>query len=425
MKKAVRMIVMIAMLGMIGGCGKSAKDKLAEQYQEELGLSKEEADAMADFAMELQDSEEEAKKAAEQALEEREDSVRSFRLEDPKSEIINSKAGDLIVQFEDFIIPLDGSMTVADVKDAVGQYCGYEVPVTNGNSTEYTEESIESEAGYKSVCIKDAEGKSMIYLTCYVDAQNGPVSVFECPVYDVGEGDDLYSLNLFYAGNICAGTYAIDKTVKESETYLKRIEDYPALKYDEVEDYIKSQGMDYTYETTPGSNIPVHKGEKLVGETAGGEYRCVEYRFEVDETTASCSSLRISSSSADRDVTYKYIKDFNEIPDELWTSIMNDVELALADEWFYEGKSAELVGYFDKTITEDSSYASDSNFIMVFKTDKGEYFEENGLYVSMNYAGEIVYEFYGSSNGNPKYSLEEFFEMVYFSDDMKACFVEL
>lgn len=425
MKKAVCMIVVIATLGMIGGCGKTEKDKLAEQYREELGLSKEEADAMADFAMEIQEDEEETKKAAEQALEAREDSVSSFKLEDPKSEIVNSKAGDLIVQFEDFIISLDGSMTVADVKNAAEHYCGYEVSVTDGGSTEYTEESIESKAGFKRVCIKDEAGKSMVYLTCYADADNGPVSVFECPVYEVSDGDDLYALNLFYAGNICAGTYTNDKTVKESETYLKRTVDYPALKYDEVEDYLKSQGMEYTYSTKLGSNTPVHTGECLMGESAGGKYRLVEYEFEVDEATASCKSFRIDNSYQDGDSTYKYVKDFNEIPEDLWPSIMNDVDMALADEWFYEGTSAELVGYFDKTITEDSSYASDHNFIMVFKTDKDEYFEEEGLYVSMNYDGEIVYEFYGWSNGNPKYSLEEFFEMVYFNDDMKACFVEL
>lgn len=240
-KKLVFLLMALTVASTAVACGKSEKQKAAENLQEELGLTKDDANELAELFY-GDDS--------DYAQEEVEEEKVGFELVEPKQEIINSKLSDPIVQIQNSIIRFDGSMTVKEVCDKVAEESGigftYTFDQGMSRNNELTEDSLAESNSYSyiDVYLVDENGDKAYSILAINDSDTFK-SIYECPVIGVKSYSE-YDLNCFLAGNLCVGTLDRNRYESDDEAYLKRLELYPVMSYDDVKSYLDSQGVHYT-----------------------------------------------------------------------------------------------------------------------------------------------------------------------------------
>lgn len=185
----------VASLTLAGCGGKSAKEELSEQYQEELDLEEEDADELAEIAEEIY--EEEA--AEEQAEAEQEAEAQSaFKLYDATSEIKNSKFTDAIVQVGGVVLHDDGSMTVGEVVEMLQENGA--VVLKDNDHKEITEASL-VEAAYRGTYSFEDEFKNELCTVEYINETEEIAGAYDCKVLDISapvwSTDNLNTLNFF------------------------------------------------------------------------------------------------------------------------------------------------------------------------------------------------------------------------------------
>lgn len=111
-KKWLLGTIMVLCFVVISACNIPSQ---AEQELMDMGFTSEEAEEIADFAEEL---ESELEEQAEEEISEEE--IEEYVVL-PMEEILNAKIGDRIVQFDDQIIPLDGSLTGQEMMDIISE----------------------------------------------------------------------------------------------------------------------------------------------------------------------------------------------------------------------------------------------------------------------------------------------------------------
>jgi hypothetical protein len=306
-RKLLMTIAMTLAIGTLAACGKSEKEKLADQLQKDYGMSEEEAQFAAEVAQEIKESAGESDKTEEEQeeaveLSPEEERIASYKLVEPKSEIVNSKMGDPIIQVEDQIIPMDGSITVAELIDTLKNTYDFDIKVTMGaNDDEVTGDSITTnQVGIMDdISIQDDLGKTFLHIRFAIESET-PVKIYDCPVMMIDMNGivnhyNVYSLNIFYAGNICAGTYTPLPAVEETDIYKERMAQYPKLKYDEIEGFLEKQGLEYELS---GSNYKVsyNYGKRIKGSIYTYEPQRTVIFF-VDNSTGLCTNLQYIDSN--------------------------------------------------------------------------------------------------------------------------------
>lgn len=420
MKKKTLVVLLIGMMivSVFTGCGKTKEQKYSEQLQRELGLTKEEADEMAGIAAAM----EEAEKAEEERIKKEKEEKSSFKLVEPSPEIINSKITDPIVQVGNAVIPNDGSLTIGELKDILEKESGAKTVIAydghnpnrldmNFRMPEFTEASLVKSTYYDCgyyVAYKD-ENDNEICRAIYVNDTDVPIAAFDCKIACIyaPSGISMNILNFFYAGNICAGTYAIISDIRTTDAYKERISEYPAMTYQNVEECLLAAGAERVYNIN-NDTFQVYEYSKL--DDFDEKYRCKEYYFLVDMNTSLVNEIRYSfkidsaSGCVERNVL-----DISLIDSEIISNIETFASKELSDEWFKNKADSKVTvdGFF---IVKEGY----SEFIcVVCYTDRGTYEPisiELHRQFDGKYSAERNYNINRNSSDEPFTSAEEIIE---------------
>lgn len=356
-KKLVLLLLSFLVVSMAVACGKSEKQKAAENLQEELGLSKDEANELAELFY------------GDESYEETEKNVASISLVSPRSEIVNSKITDPFVQVENSIIYTNETMTIGEAVALLEKESGH--PIVVGEDEQSLDSLIDS------ISIFDSNGIQICKL--YGKNYSGnPTKVSELPIQDFG-CNSVYQLNCFYSGNICMATYSSSKDVTENAAYQERIANYPALKYEEVPAFFEKNGLvctDKNFQDDPllGTGYivryinptPVHTTEE--GEN---EYVETTYGIGVDLDTATCASYNVKNSNRYKgNDSAGELTNLDFLDKDTKDALLEDaINSYLTDFWNVaaggaHSTKAEIKGYF----CEGSNY-NGTKFALVFETD--------------------------------------------------------
>ncbi len=197
-KQLITVSILGLSMGLLAGCGKSERDKAVDAYQEELGLSKDEAEDLADAFAGF--SGDEPIDDSDNPVQQEEES--QIELVEPSSQIVNSNIKDPIIQVYNAVIPLDGSITVGEMINRVNEGTDFEVnygEINENSLAEVSESWLSGEAN-------DKNGEVMFKFQ-YINPENAPIKVYDCPVLDISSGSSKHSVNIFYAGNLCDATF--------------------------------------------------------------------------------------------------------------------------------------------------------------------------------------------------------------------------
>ena len=405
MKKRIWSVITVVTLTMLTvGCAKSREKEISDQFQAQ-GFSQEAADAMAEEAVEWEDQ-----KAAEDSAEKA--AAESIDLVAPKNEIVNSKLSDKFIQLEDTIIPMDGSITVKELLDVV-QGC-YDFTVNTGDTTS---DSVTSDTW--TVIFYDEEGNEIIYANARPSSMDSLSNVYDCIVYEIAPcSDSVYALNFFYPGNICASTYVISEysPIRETDRYKERLEQYPPIRVDEIEDYLSGQDCDFGYDDYD-DDCWAECNE--VNEITLGDqklYITTRVEFEIDKNSGTFKDVHYDYNMHTGDETYKYFTDPKELPAEVFETVSAACVENILEDYSNSGSSAELVGYLIRA-DYTSVNLNNPQMVLVYITDDGVWYTAEPE-VSRTYNGEWSYlNTYGivsvgnyADCYNPSSSAEEFLE---------------
>lgn len=336
-------------------CGKSEQQLASEHYQE-MGMSKEEADAFAEAFY------------GDGTSEESKEETPSIKLTDARSEIVNSKITDPFIQIQNTIIRIDESMTIGEAVALLEAESN--IPVVIGEGDQSLDSMIDS------IGIYTEDGIEICKLWGRNYSKN-PTKVSELPIYDV-QCFSIYELNYFYPGNICKATYSNSKEVCESDVYEERMAEYPALKYEEVPAFFESNGLictedNYNNRSSAYGVSYIWPNPVCTNENGQNEYVQVDYIVRINLETSTCYSYDMervyrhtgdeaSGDHANLDFLDQATKD---------SIIAEAVDTYLNDFWnvdSYGGAhstKADIKGYFYKGYDKNKG----TNFALLFETD--------------------------------------------------------
>ena len=376
------------------GCGNSKVDVAAEQYEKELGMSKEEAKEYAEFFY-----------GEEQETEDEEVKV---NLIDATPEIKNSKITDPLVQVQGAVIPTNGNMTIGEAKEAISKTCDFNLLIKSEQSEQTADALIEP---FKIIncSIENENGDVLAQFGVVNDNENSNKFYDAKVVTASAESSSVESLNFFYAGNICAGIYPLLGDMKETKAYKERLKEYQPLTNDDVTDFLKSQGLNnipfvddiyltgYWIEIL--SNIPCYKCDQ--GEDM---YAYTRMYIAIDKSNASVTNIgkNVAFSTLG---TYAYnITSLDGLTADDYETIRQAGVEELTDE-FTDKADADA-----KLIAVWNHDPSDKDFNFIFLTDRDEYVTVTIL-LHRNFGGTVgTSEVDTNCYSDPKSSLEECLE---------------
>ena len=144
MKRKYMITVCVVLAVLLTGCG-SRKDRLSDEYQQMWGMSKEEADEMAEMMDEALAEEEEMAKSQAEEQKKKEASLDAITLVGASKEIKSSKLGDDLIQIGDVVVKTDGTLTVGELNKEL-QAC-FNSKLVSGNE-EVTDVSLENATSF-------------------------------------------------------------------------------------------------------------------------------------------------------------------------------------------------------------------------------------------------------------------------------------
>ena len=413
MKKKVVAAILVTVLSLSAftGCGKSETEKMADQLQKDYGMSEEEAQFAAEVAQEIA-GEADENQAEQEELSPEEQRIASFKLVEPKKEIIDSKLGDQFIQLENEIIPIDGSITVSQLMDIV-QGC-YDFPLSAdiegsfGAKTEVTPDALVSRSvnPVDRFVIKDDFGDDVIDVYYSLTNTDGPVKLYDLPVRWISSGVSVYSLNFFYPGNICPATYRTPNDCDETEIYNSRISQYPPLKYDEVGEFIEKQGLKYKFITGANDFETKFISGAPMPDTDDTYYLEVGCTFGVDMGTATADRISFSQTYGKENTLRFVYNSPEEMEDEDLKQMLEEVEKDVLEVSGAGAASAEMIGY-----------KAGSFFDLVFMTDKNEYLVIDACSAHKTYGGKFEFSHTSLAYTTICGSIDELMEKRYESRD--------
>lgn len=410
-KKALLFLVGCLCAASLTGCGKSRMEKVTEFLQRDLEISREEAEDIAELFEEEDFEEEKSDKKEKKSKKEEKNS--QYDLVEVSDEIVNSTIMDSIIQIYDAVIPIDGSMTLGEVRQAIDDVTGFDVKLGSNQS----EDSL-VEAGLSGVSFEDEDGEPICYFTC-VNPTNAPMKLVDCPVISFSAGHGIHSLNTFYPGNICDGTNSypfLQNT--ESPEYLERLKTYPTLKYEEIQAFLEAQGAeDVTfYNGTFSFEYLTKKPE--YEEDGEAMYPSVTVKLSVDMSTAKCVSVYFDKSwyPADSHWLSYNVETLGELTDEQLDKLENDMQEARKEQI---DEPIRLYG----SIYEEGSM---SGLHIISQTQSGQFLCDD-VSVYMTYDGNIdhgtiqEYSFFSPETYS---SIDELMEKEYIDQDAIIYFLD-
>ncbi len=339
----------VASLTLAGCGGKSEKEEFSEYYQKELDLEEEDADELAEIAEEIYEEEAAEEQAeAEQAAE----AQSAFKLYDATSEIKNSKLTDEIVQVGGVVLRDDGSMTLGEVMEML-QEDGTAI-LKDDKHREITEASLVEPEDKGTYYLED-EFENDICEIEYINETEEIAGAYECKVIDISTSgwpaDDLDALNFFYAGDICTGVYRLNgKNAAESAEYAKRLEEYPLMTYQEVEDTLKQKGAENISfdDQNERYEVYIYSDQPIYTMNDKEYYKVRGYMINIDMTTATVSSIIKTAYYGDKDLAFSSDNNISldccitpEVAEEL-----EEVCSATLGAWNMMDATATTEGYF-------------------------------------------------------------------------------
>ncbi|MGN0316990.1 MAG: hypothetical protein ACI4E1_03535 [Lachnospira sp.] len=339
MKRKILIVSLALVCFMMVGCGK--KDELADYYENELGIDREDAEELADEFAEMNYDEEDYTYEEEASS--------PITLVSPSDEIVNSKITDMLVQVNNVVIPLDGTMTMQACFDALQADFGNTLSLDKNTLSIEKGKILEGLVDPKNLDYANVidENENVICCLRYYNATNQTAKVSDCLVVDVNDPGryEIYSLNFFYSGNICAGTsFNVYDDIRELEEYKQRLEEYPLLTYDTVPAYLETQDYPnvvfeknsyyvgykaYYYETNPICQV---EGKDI--------YKKVEMLFAISEETSECTGYVRSIGFGEGDEIADYMFPPLEKCREIDISDIDELGKAALSE------NANLVAYY-------------------------------------------------------------------------------
>ncbi len=356
------MSILVLSIGLLGGCGKSEKEKAVETYQNELDLSREDAEEVADAFEDFYGDEnlDDGNDSEQPVFEEH------FQLVEPSAEIVNSNIKDPIVQIYNTVIPVDGSITVGEMMEEVKEATDFELQYT------FDENSLLDAASTReNQEVMDDKKRCLFTFTC-TNPENSPKRIYECPVLDIRGGEDTHSLNFLYAGNLCTGTYRIrtTKTEKlkdnEMESYQHRLQRYPRMKYEEVPKYLETQGFpDVQFDNgraAGGYGVDVLLDGEVYEMDAKQYYLKRSFLFFIDLNAAECDTIRFESTALPKEYEFESLTSLEGLSDDEVRILDNAVNDKFANQI---GEGNTLCGY---------SNLNGIKLVLIYKKESGEFF---------------------------------------------------
>lgn len=404
MKRKCLFVTFAILLTLLVGCGMSRKDQLSNEYQNMWGMSKEEADEMAELMDNALKEEAEAIKAQEQEMQEKAAVLDAITLCEPSNEIKNSKFGDDIVQIGDVVVKTDGSMTVGDFNRELQK--SFKFTLKNGDG-EVTDSSLKDTSPFdtpnaSSLAAVDEAGNYICDIK-YVNPTDSVLNVFDCIVVEVEANlHSVYSLNCFYPGNICAGTYSGTDKVINSDLYAERISEYPPITAQNAEDeFAKAGAKNITGGGSSGRFYTI-SSKPIFAFRDKDYYKRTTYSYEINMNTAVVNKFETKNDYYAGDLVVGNISDFSTITDEQRKELEGYCSEYLTD-WIHDraDSSVELVGFY---------LDEDADCVVICKTDRNT-FEPLKFDYELHYDGSAtINDYLHDCYNDPYNTLDELFE---------------
>lgn len=416
MKRKYMITVCVVLAVLLTGCG-SRKDRLSDEYQQMWGMSKEEADEMAEMMDEALAEEEEMAKSQAEEQKKKEASLDAITLVGASKEIKSSKLGDDLIQIGDVVVKTDGSLTVGELNKEL-QAC-FNSKLVSGNE-EVTDVSLENATSFGTpfvsiLSVKD-EAENPICSIKYINPTDSTINIFDCVVVGMEPNDySLYSLNFFYPGNICAGTYSSQKNVLDSDLYQERISSYPAFTFQNAESEFTKAGAENINGTGSFWNFATISKAPIFTFAGKEYYKKTTYSYQIDTNSALVNKFQVKEDYYDGDAVVGNLSDFSTITDEQRHELEGYCSAFLSD-WFMDrtNSSVEIIGYF---------LDEHSDCIAICKTDR-DTFEPVKFVYEQHFDGSTIIEERVSDCYNDPYktledllNTEEMQENSYFAID--------
>ena len=342
----LNLLIVSCVLGLIG-CGKSEEEQAAEYYEEQLGMSSEEAEELANsFYGEEEETEE---KEVE------------FTLYEASDVIQNSNIADGLVQINEVVLKEDGSMTLDKAIEALQKSKEGENFTFVIDNNFYQSDGLVDVGGSKTVTVYrltqeeyEQEGRESHYELCRIIAynptnemtENGKLLVVNIEGPLSNDIETPFACNVFYSGNINMGQYRYS-----GSTYAGQNVNTEKLTYDNILEYLENQGFSNPIEEDITTDIRGYK-IKYVTKLTDDYYVEHDISFAYSMETREITNVGKYAMICNADAFYM-IDSFSQLTDEEMQLLMTNAEALFVDSQFYEENWA--TDYYEKI---DFSYTN-------------------------------------------------------------------
>lgn len=336
-----------------------------------------------------------------------EDKIASIKLVEASDEIKNSILTDEIVQVSNSVLPTDGTMTVGEIVGKLEAENDFTILFEDDMNQNSLVETIRYTL--PGISLINSSNNEEICRITYINTNSAPINFYECKVVSIDDPGQysIESLNFFYPGNICYGTYICSDDIIATKEYETRIKDYPVLEYSEIIPFLSKNGIDIKEEEMGEEiNFDFACENPAYCEDDVDMYKEINCTLHVDMATAKCKNIRFWNAYWGGNMLYKKVKDTSELPSDFLETCKEEAIQKYMNSIYYDGsESAEVVGAFALNSRDD--------FAFIIKTS-------NGAYKREDYSVNLLYNHsYETRAGLVGYEESDSFEGL-----LEECFVD-
>lgn len=352
------------------GCGNKSNlqvDGAAEQYKDELGMSDEDAQALAEA---LYGSEEEQYGN---------DNEKGY-LFDVLPEIQTAKVSDPIVQVCGAIIKTDCTMTAKEALNEISTKSKMQFHYEQ-DFKPLTDDAIISDK-MMYVDLVDDKNNRIAWVGVYnslgeYTAFNDGVIFCIVPYCEIsGTG-----FNIIKGGNFCE-MLAYDNA-NQATGYDERLAQFPLLSFLDFKEYAKEQGFKYVTVDNTGK-INAYITHQIPNED---NYIVEFYKMFLDDTTGKIKDLSISGSIQSGEESFTKLLFKEAVTDEFLNELVAKAKESFSNSTEYANKEVKLVGVLANFSTDggDAFYANNN---AIFKL--GDEYALSSIDAHINYNGKAI-----------------------------------
>lgn len=376
-KKTLKVLVCaIVLLVCITGCGKTRSDKLAEMYENEYGMSEEEASEWAEYENEFYEEMNESGDQYSDEAQSEEEFEENITLVKVKDEVKNAALTDNICQVYDAVIKTDGTMNLKDVFNLIQESTDFEV------SIDCNEGAVVNGIGFNSYKITDEYGKTVCYIEAFNDT-SATNDAFNQLVLRMEKADDgVHAYNFFMASGIMDIYNKVEPyKAEEAKAYHQRIDEIGGeVRYDAIENFLTSHGVTHIQKISDDTYGFISFDATPVAKFDGNEeqYKYTNWQVSYDGSTGNMSTIfsRTYIGAVDDFVAAGSVSPlFEEMDEETKQAVIDAAIDGIDNDTIYGDRvsGVEFVSF---------AYDNEKNLHEILKDDQDRYIETE---VSLSY----------------------------------------